>query len=134
VPSDRGASYGMRQGPLLYALAALGGHVSTQAGRTQTDVECLKQLARAATLSQTCRMHYLDALRSLKTDAVIVSDHGSPSERANYSRFFRALLGPGIAAKGARVFVVRDGRGRIYAGDPCPRTPMPSTSRSCLKG
>jgi hypothetical protein len=134
VPSAHGASYGMRQGPLLYALAALGGHVSTQAGRTQTDVECLKQLLRATMLNETCRTHYLDALRALKTDAVIVSDHGSPSERANYRWFFRALLGPGIAAKGARVFVVRDGRGRIYAGDPCLRTPMPSTSRSCLKG
>jgi hypothetical protein len=106
VPNADGASYGMRQGPLLYALAALGGHVSTKAGRTRLDEACLKRIARAATLVASCRTHYLDALRALKIDAVVVCDLGSSSERSSYRRFFAALLGPGLAVKGARVFMV----------------------------
>jgi hypothetical protein len=92
VPSPDGPSYGMRHGPLLYALASLGGRASTRAGRTPTDSLCLEQLASREMLNRDCRSHYLHALRALRVDAVIVSDLGSRSA-ARYARFFTSLLG-----------------------------------------
>jgi len=64
VPSSDGPSYGMRHGPLLYALATLGGHASTQAGRTPMDSLCLEQLSRGARVGGACRSLYLRALRA----------------------------------------------------------------------
>jgi hypothetical protein len=109
VPSSQGASYGMRHGPLLYALAALGDRPSTLAGRTPTDAMCLSQIARATTLSETCRSHYLHALRLLGVEAVIATDLGSPGERAHDRWFFESLLGAGRVSGGATVYLVPAG-------------------------
>jgi hypothetical protein len=109
VPTPQGPSYGMRHGPLLYALAALAGTVSTQSGRTSTDRLCLAQLAHGNKLSQLCRSHYRHALQALRVDAVIVSGIGSATARRRYNWFFGALLGPARAVTGASVFVVRPG-------------------------
>jgi hypothetical protein len=106
VPTAQGPSYGMRHGPLLYALAALAGQASTKSGRTPTDNLCLAQLARGTALTQRCRAHYQHALRALAIDAVIVTNVGSPRASRRYSAFFGALLGPGITTNGARVFTV----------------------------
>jgi hypothetical protein len=109
VPSPQGASYGLRHGPLLYALAALGDHPSTLAGRTATDALCLGQIARATTLSDTCRSHYLHALRLLGVDAVVATDLGSRDERERDSWFFESLLGAGRVTGGATVYTVPPG-------------------------
>ena len=109
VPTAQGPSYGMRHGPLLYALAALAGAVSTQSGRTPTDRLCLAQLAHGNELDQTCRSHYRHALQALRVNAVIVSRIGSARARRRYNWFFGALLGPAKATAGASVFVVRPG-------------------------
>jgi hypothetical protein len=106
VPSPQGASYGLRHGPLLYALAALGDHPSTLAGRTATDALCLGQIARATTLSGACRSHYLHALRLLDVYAVIATDLGSPVERGHDTWFFESLLGAGRETEGATVYIV----------------------------
>jgi hypothetical protein len=106
VPSPQGASYGMRHGPLLYALAVLGDRPSTLAGRTATDALGLAQLARATTLSDACRAHYLHALRLLGVEAVIATDLGSPVERERDRWFFESLLGAGRETGGAAVYNV----------------------------
>jgi hypothetical protein len=105
VPSPDGPSYGMRQGPLLYALAALGGHTSTLAGRTPTDSLCLRQLKFSEALSRDCRAHYLHSLRALHVDAVIVCALGSHSA-GRYAGFFAALLGQPRRVEDALVFVL----------------------------
>ncbi len=106
VPNAHGPSYGMREGPLLYALAALGGHPSTLAGRTATDTVCLGQIARAVTLSDSCRSRYLHALRALEIGAVLTTDLGSPAERDGDRWFFGSLLGAGRSVGGATVYTV----------------------------
>jgi hypothetical protein len=107
VPNDDGVSYGMRQGPLLYAVAALGGVASTRAGRTSEDARCLAALASDPAPRGGCRAHYRDAIAVLGVNAVVVLDRGGRSEVGRYTRFFAALLGPPARASGARVFVVR---------------------------
>jgi hypothetical protein len=104
VPNADGASYGMRHGPLLYVLAALGGHVSTKAGRTHEDVICLKAIARSTMLSAACGAHYRSAIGALHIDAVVVSDLGSVTVQRRYVRFFTALLGRPTVTETARVF------------------------------
>ena len=105
VPGPVGPSYGMRQGPLLYALATLGGHASTRAGRTPVDSLCLQRLSRSPRLNHACQALYLHALRELHVDAVIVCGPGSRSER-RYAQFFTSLLGPAKENSNALVFLV----------------------------
>ena len=105
VPNAGGPSYGMRQGPLLYALAALGGQASTLAGRTREDARCLAELARGPALSADCRAHYRAALRALGVGAVVVLDRGARSGVERYLRFFGVLLGAPAASAGTRVFI-----------------------------
>jgi hypothetical protein len=107
VPNDDGVSYGMRQGPLLYAVAALGGVASTRAGRTSEDARCLAALARNPAPRGGCRAHYRAAIAVLRINAVVVLDSSGRSEVDRYTRFFAALLGPPARTPGARVFVVR---------------------------
>lgn len=106
VPSPNGPSYGMRQGPLLYALASLGGQASTQAGRTSTDALCLGQISHSTTLSDRCRSHYLHALRALHVDAVIVCNLRSRAGE-RYARFFTSLLGSPQPREGTLIFPAR---------------------------
>lgn len=120
VPSAQGASYGMRHGPLLYALAALADRASTRAGRTPMDALCLGRIAGGAgtgtgsagrvaggaTLGQACTAYYLRALHALRVDAVVVCDLGSPRELRRNRRFFQSLLGAGTAVPGATVYAV----------------------------
>jgi hypothetical protein len=106
VPTAQGPSYGMRHGPLLYALATLADQASTKSGRTPTDTLCITQLARGTALTKRCRVHYQHALRALAIDAVVVTNVGSPRASRRYSAFFSALLGPGTTTSGARVFTV----------------------------
>lgn len=105
VPNRAGVSYGMRQGPVLYALSALGGQVSTRAGRTHEDARCLAQLAHR-NLTLGCREHYRDALRALHVDVVVVLDRDASSAVRRYVRFFGTLLGPSIRTSSARLFWV----------------------------
>jgi hypothetical protein len=97
----------MRHGPLLYALATLGHHVSTQAGRTRMDTVCLVQLEIKPTPMGSCRGHYLRAVHALHIDAAVVSEWGSRSAAGRYIAFFTALLGAPKAAANAKVFIVR---------------------------
>jgi hypothetical protein len=106
VPNKAGASYGMRQGPLLYALSALGGQASTRAGRTHEDARCLAELARGRGLSTGCRAHYRSALRALHIDVVVVLDSDVTAGTRRYLHFFEALLGHSVGTTGARVFRV----------------------------
>ncbi len=120
VPSPQGASYGMRHGPLLYALAALADRASTRAGRTPMDALCLARIARGlgriarglgriargATLGPACGSYYVRALHALRVDAVIVCDLGSPGELRRNRWFFESLLGAGRAAPGATIYAV----------------------------
>jgi hypothetical protein len=106
VPGAGGPSYGMREGPLLYALAAVGGYASTSAGRTPTDTACLRELGGGVgRLGPRCRAHYRNALRALGVGVVVVCERGSPAAVARYARFFAALLGPPRSSAGAEVFV-----------------------------
>jgi hypothetical protein len=105
VPSPDGPSYGMRHGPLLYALARLGGHASTRAGRTRLDTLCLKRIVIGPALDGTCAERYRRALQVLHVDAVVVSTLGSRSLAVRYTHFFAALLGAPQATEGAAVFV-----------------------------
>jgi hypothetical protein len=102
VPNPAGPSYGMREGPLLYALAALAGRPATRAGRTATDSLCLARIAR---LDERCRRHYLGALKALRVDTVVVC---APSSRSvtRETAFFTALLGRPVAGGGGLVFRV----------------------------
>jgi hypothetical protein len=105
VPGRSGTAYGMRHGPLLYALAALDGTVSTRAGRTQADSVCVARLLRdRSLLGASCRSLYLTALRALHIDAVVVSDYGQRRRVRRYLRFFRFLLGPPRETRAASVF------------------------------
>jgi hypothetical protein len=106
VPGKDGPAYGMRHGPLLYALAALEGRVSTQAGRTPADAMCLEQIDRGLALSGGCRSHYLGALGALQVDAVIACDVGSAFGVRREDHFFTMLLGPPLKIRGAEVFAV----------------------------
>ncbi len=107
VPSPNGPAYGMRHGPLLYALAALERKPSTQAGRTHADRVCLEQIAADTGPSRGCRSYYRHALRALQLDAVIVRTRAAPSVARRCERFFAALLGPPRPSEGAAVYVVR---------------------------
>jgi hypothetical protein len=118
VPSPDGPSYGMRHGPLLYALAALGGHISTQAGRTRADSLCLKRLAISPVPDGGCTTHYARALRALHVDAVVVSNLGSRSRAARFTDFFTAMLGSPTATEDAEVFVVRAAEARPLPSQP----------------
>jgi hypothetical protein len=109
VPNAGGASYGMRQGPLLYALAAVAGHVSTLAGRTALDTLCLGQLELLPGPVGRCRAHYLAALHALQVNTVVVSELGSRAAAARYVAFFTALLPAPARARDARVFIVPSG-------------------------
>jgi hypothetical protein len=93
VPSPDGPAYGMRHGPLLYALAALGGQISTHAGRSASDSRCLKQLHDRERLNGDCRSYYLHALRELRVDSIIVTNLRARSAK-RFGRFFVELLGP----------------------------------------
>jgi hypothetical protein len=104
VPGLTGPSYGMRTGPLLYALAALGGHLSTRAGRTPLDSLCLGLLSHGARVSGVCRSLYLRALHALHVDAVVCSLRSRSSVR--YAGFFSSLLGPPRKVEQALVFRV----------------------------
>ncbi|HTZ88125.1 MAG TPA: hypothetical protein VMB05_15775 [Solirubrobacteraceae bacterium] len=106
VPAAGGASYGMRRGPLLYALAALGNRTSTRAGRTLIDVRCLRQLKLRARPIGLCQTYYRDALRAADIDAVVVSRLDSSLGVSRYVEFFTALLGGPKSARGADVFAV----------------------------
>jgi hypothetical protein len=106
VPNADGVSYGMRQGPLLYALAQLGGQPSTQSGRTPEDARCLTALAHDPAVGGGCRSHYRAALGALRIGAVVVLVSGAHSGDDRYVRFFASLLGPPKATAGATVFVV----------------------------
>lgn len=107
VPDVGGPSYGMRHGPLLYALALLGGYASTRAGRTRADLLCLHTLARNAALGRGCRLRYLQALQTLHVDTVIVCHMGSRSAVRRYDRFFASLLGSPKESADAEVYMVR---------------------------
>jgi hypothetical protein len=105
VPGPTGTAYGMRHGPLLYALAALDGTPSTRAGRTRADSVCVARLLRdQSLLGASCRSLYLTALRALHVDAVVVSDYGQRRRVRRYLRFFRFLLGPPRETRAASVF------------------------------
>jgi hypothetical protein len=104
VPEPGGPSYGMRQGPLLYALAALGGRASTLAGRTHADAACLEGLARRNPVEGACRSLYLSALRALRIDVVIVTNRGGGASVSRYTRFFTSLLGVPVQTRDAVVF------------------------------
>jgi hypothetical protein len=106
VPSASGPAYGMRHGPLLYALAALERRPSTQAGRNRADAVCLRQIAAGTAPSGSCRPRYLHALRALRLDAVIVRTLATPSVARRCERFFGALLGSSRRSEGAAVFRV----------------------------
>lgn len=105
VPNAGGISYGMREGPLLYSLAQLGGQPSTKNGRTPEDARCLTALARDRVVSGGCRSHYRAALDALRIGAVVVLVSEARSAADRYVRFFASLLGPPRASVGARVFV-----------------------------
>lgn len=107
VPDVGGPSYGMRHGPLLYALALLGGYASTQAGRTRADLLCLDKIERSEALGRGCRLRYLRALQTLHVDAVIVCHIGSRNTVRRYDRFFASLLGSPTESTDAEVYVVR---------------------------
>jgi hypothetical protein len=107
VPDVGGPSYGMRHGPLLYALALLGGYASTQAGRMPADSLCLDKLDRHEALGRGCRLRYLHALQALHVDVVIVCHVGSRYAVRRYDRFFASLLGSPTESKDAEVYVVR---------------------------
>jgi hypothetical protein len=107
VPNAGGVSYGMREGPLLYALARLGGQASTQSGRTPEDARCLTALSHDPAVSSGCGRHYRAALHALRIGAVVVLVSGARSGDDRYVRFFDSLLGPPKASAGATVFVVR---------------------------
>lgn len=104
VPDTDGTAYGMRHGPLLYALAELGGNASTHAGRTHTDTVCLRTLTLEQPLDAKCRTHYLHALRTLKVNVVIVTDNGRSSTTDRYAQFFTSLLGPHTTVADAKVY------------------------------
>jgi len=106
VANADGVSYGMRQGPLLYALAQLGGQPSTQSGRTPEDARCLTALARDPAVDGGCRSHYRAALDALAITSVVVLVSGAHSGDDRYVRFFASLLGAPKATAGAAVFVV----------------------------
>jgi len=106
VPNADGASYGMHQGPLLYALSALAGQASTRTGRTPEDERCLAQLASRSEVSAGCRAHYRDALHALDINVVVVLDRDGGSEVDRYLSFFGSLLAPPVSTSGARVFTV----------------------------
>ena len=108
VPGFGAPAYGMRDGPLLYALSALGDAPSTRAGRTPLDYRCLAASASARALPRPCRSLYLSALRSLDVTTVAVIRYGSTQTIKGYVRFFRALLGPSRPIRGAFVFNVGD--------------------------
>ena len=110
VPTADGPSYGMRHGPLLYALAALGGHDSTRAGRTPTDARCLQQLKALPAPTGACRTHYRRAVRALRVDAVVVSRLSSRSTATRDFAFFTSLLGAPRPESGAGVFIVQPRR------------------------
>jgi hypothetical protein len=105
VPGPTGPSYGMRAGPLLYALAALAGHASTHAGRTPLDSLCLGRLSDSPRVTGVCRRLYLRALRVLHVDAVVVCSLGSRSS-VRYAGFFVSLLGSPKKIERALVFSV----------------------------
>lgn len=107
VPDVGGPSYGMRHGPLLYALALLGGYASTQAGRMRADSLCLGKLDRGEALGRGCRLRYLQALQALHVDVVIVCHVGSRYAVRRYNRFFASLLGSPTESREAEVYVVR---------------------------
>ena len=103
VPGADGGAYGMRQGPLLFAVR---GYARTSAGETQMDAACLDMLHHSE-LDRRCRHYYLHALRTLRIDAVVVvADLGSRSPRRHLRWFFRSLLGPSSASRGAWTFRV----------------------------
>jgi hypothetical protein len=107
VPGAGGPAYGMRDGPLLYALAALAGRASTEAGRTRTDRLCLARIARNEQLERTCLTHYRNALRRLAVDTVVVDLHAGPAAARRNGAFFTALLGPPLRTQDALVYRVR---------------------------
>jgi hypothetical protein len=104
-----GPSYGMRHGPLLYALALLGRHPSTRAGRTATDEQCLRELALQPGPVGRCARHYRHALRDLRVDAVVVTGRSDEVRVRRYTAFFTALLGASRNAGRASVYRVRSG-------------------------
>ncbi|MDT5280545.1 MAG: hypothetical protein QOJ20_1740, partial [Mycobacterium sp.] len=104
VPGSGGPAYGLRHGPILYALAALDGVASTRAGRTRADSLCVRRLTRRDTLSTQCRSLYLVALRALRVDAVVVCDYGPRWRVRRYLAFFTALLGASRRTVNASVF------------------------------
>ncbi len=107
VPGHGGPSYGMREGPLLYALAALAGRRSTRAGRTPTDRLCLGLLARNAPLESRCTTHYRNALRALGVNAVVLLEEAPPLSLHRNMTFFNTLLGPPLKGRDALVFTVK---------------------------
>jgi hypothetical protein len=109
VPTRWGPAYGMRPGPLLYALAALAGRSSTRAGRTAADGRCLAQLQRHADLDDACRLRYREALRALRVGAVVLAHAGGSRAARRTERFLATLLGPPRRAGAARVFVIGAG-------------------------
>lgn len=103
VPSPNGPAYGMRDGPLRYALDLLARRPSTLAGRTTTDSACLEGLEKTPSPSGSCRTYYRRAIGALGVDAVIVYDLGSRSAM-RCSEFFAALLGRPRELDGVRIF------------------------------
>ena len=104
VPGPGGPEYGLRHGPILYALAALDGVASTRAGRTRADSRCVGRLIRGDALSTQCKSLYLVALRALRVDAVVVCDYGPRSRVRRYLEFFTSLLGASRRTLHASVF------------------------------
>ena len=106
VPGRSGPAYGMREGPLLYALAALAGRSSTHAGRTSTDRICLARIAHSAPLGPACITHYLGALHALAINTVVVIQTAPPTAFRRNASFFTQLLGQPQRVREALVFTV----------------------------
>ena len=101
----------MRHGPLLYALSALGGGVSTKAGGTELDSRCLTRIEARQPLPEVCRTLYRRALRSLRVDVVAVVRYPIGLNIRRYRQFFIELLGRPRRFAGADLFDVRSRSG-----------------------
>ncbi|HEX3692424.1 MAG TPA: hypothetical protein VHU13_03685 [Solirubrobacteraceae bacterium] len=108
VPGRAGPAYGMREGPLLYALDAVAGTAGARAGQTRMDRRCLGRIGAERALDRACRGFYRAAIAALDLDAVIIN---RPRSRgARFARLFASLLGRARRDEGMLIFIARPAR------------------------